>query len=91
MIKNSTVKKNLKLAFYIAILIPICMVFIHFFTAKRTDSIWYKGFGKICDVRVNNKSYSDVRLSHFNFGTMKSILMSLLKLSFPKSLKIILI
>lgn len=53
MIKNSTVKKNLKLAFYIAILIPICMVFIHFFTAKRTDSIWYKGFGKICDVREN--------------------------------------
>lgn len=87
MIKNSTVKKNLKLAFYIAILIPICMVFIHFFTAKRTDSIWYKGFGKICDVRVNNKSYSDVRLSHFNFGTMKRHTHVVIKTVLPKKLE----
>lgn len=87
MIKNSTVKKNLKLAFYIAILIPMCMVFLHFFTAKRTGNVWYKGFGKICDVRINNKLYSNVRLSRFNFGTMKRHTRIVIKTILPKKLK----
>lgn len=79
-------KNNIRFIMYIAVVCCMVYIFSFLFHSHKEDNIWYDGFGKDSDIKINHTLYRHKDIQKYTFKAVKKNDILEIKTKLPKDI-----